>query len=612
MLEAENRVLRLKGEQDKAHIAASQMLAKDLAAANGSGSPSARSGAASSDSSLQQLSDARGALERERKASKTKIDQLQAQIRELHACRSTDDAATSLGGEQAVAELQIKLRNAAEAHSKELEVARAAYAELATKLDQRTAAAAELQATVDAKSSEVDALSERLEHRSSELKRAMQRYHELVEEREQKHGGEPPEELEQIPVLEKQVEKLRRELADSESQRLTLAADLESAVGAQAAAEAVAAAMQSKVEQAGLAAAGHDQALTLLADCRSWSLQLIEALAKSAGDDASDDSYSGAAGSDPLQVLPGLFEQSQLLATRLADRLSDATQRAAALAADVQAKDEAISGLQAGADTCSGAQAGSSQPGRSEQIEELERQNAALIAERDEFNRENGMLTDYLGKLESECNRLVDDIEQLNSENQKLAEELRVASLQNSTVSLDIGALDGNAFGEIPDASMDDLRQRYTHEMAALKLQMDELQKRKDKEISSLQDEIASLEAMVEDKVFGESDLNDQIASLTSELNRLRIGQANAPRAGPSASPASADATAAAAVADDGTVYCEICESSDHDIADCPAVTSTATMFKQEASIDSSRPYCDNCEVFSHWTESCPHGDEMF
>ncbi|KAJ2121235.1 hypothetical protein GGH17_005423 [Coemansia sp. RSA 788] len=160
--------------------------------------------------------------------------------------------------------------------------------------------------------------------------------------------------------------------------------------------------------------------------------------------------------------------------------------------------------------------------------------------------------------------------------------------------------------------------------MAALKLQIDDLEKRKNNEILRLQDEIASLEIIVEDKVFGEEELNDRIASLTDELGRLQRGQTDLPvipaKYSASASQQhSADLSAGVTSAgistavDDEGLFCEICESSDHSIADCPEVTSASTIFKQETSVDSSRPYCDNCESFSgHWTEDCPHGDEMF
>ncbi|KAJ2106427.1 hypothetical protein GGF48_006148, partial [Coemansia sp. RSA 921] len=96
-------------------------------------------------------------------------------------------------------------------------------------------------------------------HRSSELGRAVQRYHELVEEREQQ-TAESSEELELIPVLEKQVEKLRRELAESETRRLVVTTDFESAASAQSSAEAEIARLQHMVVLLERSDAEHKQA----------------------------------------------------------------------------------------------------------------------------------------------------------------------------------------------------------------------------------------------------------------------------------------------------------------------------------------------------------------
>ncbi|KAJ2344419.1 hypothetical protein GGF43_005459, partial [Coemansia sp. RSA 2618] len=435
MLEAENRVLRLKSEQDKANIAASQMLARDLAHVNGSVSPPARSGTVSSDTSLQQLSDARDALERERKASKTEIERLQAQIQELQANADRNGAELSLPSpsplhatdNSTIADLRTKLHEAVEAHSKEVEAVKSAQLDVSNQLEQSEAAIAELQGKLGAKGSEVDALNERLEQRSSELGRAMQRYHELVEEREQKQAEESSEELELIPVLEKQVEKLRRELSDSESRRLALTSDMEKATSAQMAAESEVARLQHTVELLEHGAADHKRADELLAECRSCVSQTIAALLKCGG--TGDTRATIIDDSDSPQTLSALLERVQTLAAQVVDRLGESAQRTEALTTDVRAKDALIAELKQQIDVSKdeGQVDDAQLQHQQERITELESQNAAHLAEREQFTHENGVLTDYLEKLESECNRLVEDIEQLNTENLKLAEELRVA-----------------------------------------------------------------------------------------------------------------------------------------------------------------------------------------
>ncbi|KAJ1870367.1 hypothetical protein LPJ55_004718 [Coemansia sp. RSA 990] len=570
MLEAENRMLRLKSEQDKAQIAASQMLAKDLAA-----SPSARSAAGPAD--------AREALERERKADKAKIDQLQAHIRELEAHASSSVSAD----DSALAQLQTELHTAAKVHASELELAKNAHSETAGRLGASEAAVSELQSKLESKTNQVAILNDRLEQKSLELSRAIERYQEFVDEREHKQA----EELESI--MEKQVEKLRRELADSESQRLALTAELEAAATAQS----VAAAKIADLNQQIKSTANHSHITELLSQCRQQLLQIAEEMSK---DSEVSGDLAGLADSNVLEAVPVLLQKTQQLAAQTTDCLHQAVERVDTLTDDIKTRDAQISELQ---DQLALAQTNEKSPSQqNDRLEELELQNAALLAEREQFTSENSVLTDYLGKLESECNRLVDDIEQLNTENQKLAEELRVASMQNSMASLDFGTVDGSAPTDDPD-----MHQKHSHEIVALKLQLEDTVKRKDQEIARLQEELASLENIVEDKIFKEEELNDRISSLANELDKLRSGNSVAAVQKPEelAAPVNGD------IAIDET-YCEICESGDHDIADCPAVTSTTPIFKQETP-DSSRPYCDNCESFcGHWTEDCPHSDEMF
>ncbi|KAJ2232742.1 hypothetical protein GGI13_008857, partial [Coemansia sp. RSA 455] len=211
MLEAENRVLRLKGEQDKAHLAASHMLARDLATVNGTVSPQLRGGvegalrasphnsgmhAAMPDAVVdptgisRQLGEARDLLERERQESKSQIALLVAQIGELklHGGSSAskganvesdgacvdDEALSSIRNSAGVAELEAKLDMAAQAHEKELLAAKELQAELAQELDMRTAANKALLADLEARTGEAASLSQRLKQADAERLRANQ------------------------------------------------------------------------------------------------------------------------------------------------------------------------------------------------------------------------------------------------------------------------------------------------------------------------------------------------------------------------------------------------------------------------------------------------------
>ncbi|KAJ2162753.1 hypothetical protein GGF46_000478 [Coemansia sp. RSA 552] len=605
VLEAENRVLRLKNEQDKAHITASQMLARDLAA-NGTPSPPARGAFGLSNApispsvSLQQLSSARDALEQERKESRARIEQLEAQISELQAAGQDTghDAPDPSKEEQTVVELREELTRTAEAHSKELDATASARSELAASLEQRAAEIEQLQAELDAKASEIDGLNGRLEERSLELSRATQRYRDLMDE--QHASG--PEESDPQPALEKQVGQLRHDLAESEEKLQRLAA----------------AAATTTTTTADQSTAERDSARVLIARCRSHLSELITAM-QPANDEASEDTLGDDSDGPDSKINPALFAKSRELASQLTERVGNAAERIESLDSELQAKDDLIAELRRELAALKEEQGAA--PEAQARVEELESLNDRLVEERNQFIDEQASVNEYLEKLEAESHRLIEDIEQLTAENQKLTEELRAASLQNSAVSLDVGAVDSMLATEqsssadvdgyadtAPEAAGDSSSDAGA---AAVRRQLAELEKRKNAEIKSLEDELGSLETMVENMTFTESELNDKIASLTDEVDRLRHMH---PAAGAGARARVAEPIIEEAAPDPEQSPCDVCGSADHSIDACPQVNAMpASLFKQDAPVDSSRPYCDNCESFGlHWTLDCPHDDEMF
>ncbi|KAJ2754617.1 hypothetical protein GGI19_002271 [Coemansia pectinata] len=662
MLEAENRVLRLKGEQDKAHLAASHMLARDLATVNGTVSPQLRGGiegaprasphnsgmsaampeATDPNGISRQLGEARDQLERERQESKSQIALLVAQIGELKLhCDSTsskganvesegacvDEALDATRASAGVAEFEAKLDVATQAHAKELLAAKELQAELVQELDIRTAANKALLADLEAKTGEAASLSQRLKQADAERLRANQMFKDLVEEHEQK-ADDSSEKSELVSKLGSQVEKLRQEFLESEEQRLNLASGLEVAQGRLSASETKLAATLAGVAQLEERSDGYDDKCALLSLYHSHMCQAVELAQQHA-------SRAGVVVAD--EHLPVAYS------TEAVSELHSKFQAAVVLLADTARADSQIL-------PDSTADRGSVDTNLKARIEELEEFNDRLAKERDQITLQQTLVNDYLEKLESECNRLVEDIEQLTSENQKLSEDLRMASLQNSTISLDMGALDAKLAGEHAesggaqpnsashvrdspgDGDDDDsasLQNRHARELAAVQDQLAEIQQRKDKEIKRLQDELGSLEDLVEDKIFSESELNDKITSLTGEVERLRrdlqraqgssgaVTTAISDRKGADSKPTGPAANRMARTeeaSDDEPTYCDICDARTHETACCPQLQATSsTIFKQDVAIDSSRPYCDNCEAFAgHWTDECPHGDEMF
>ncbi|KAJ1921369.1 hypothetical protein H4219_000686 [Mycoemilia scoparia] len=324
-------------------------------------------------------------------------------------------------------------------------------------------------------------------------------------------------------------------------------------------------------------------------------------------------------------------------------------------------------------------------------VEELETMNSELVQERATFIQEQKDVNEYLLKLENECNRLVDDIELLNAENQRLAEELATASLRNSTITLDLQSIDNklasgednntdpaNAIVEKPDGDqsagqssspkadddkdsksnedskyddewntrLENMRASHRAEIQTLRKQLQDLESRKNSEIEQLNSDLNELEAMIEDRVFKEAELEEEISQLKKELNKYK---SRVQAAADSASGTHHNTTNAAngegngidnasfeksnenyhakdntasgksndqnetseAVADEEV--CDICDKPGHNILDCPTLSAPSALFKGSSSVDANRAYCDNCEEFDlHWTDDCPNLDETF
>ncbi|KAJ2078883.1 hypothetical protein H4R24_004168 [Coemansia sp. RSA 988] len=634
MLEAENRVLRLKNEQDKAHLTASQMLAKDL----GPASVSARAVATPmpSDASMQQIADAHDILERECKAGREKIEQLEEQIAKLKAGSregiavqdTTPDPyhGPSTDKDASIANLRDNLQRSIEAHSAELQAANDARVETSERLARTMENAETTQAELRAKTSEISILNARLEKMSSELSHAMQTHTDPGMSCDQQQGKLSSEGPELQLELGNRIGKLQRELTESEEQHQKMTACVNTGRAALSAAEDRAAELEHRLEASEKSVASYASSCMLMTRFQSQLPQMVTDMRGAVGDMGDSCIVSACAGTtdagaadSPLR--PELLEEARQLVALLIKRLGSAEQPASVLDKRTNGTDD------------SDEQMVGQLNDHQARIQELEGENAKLSEDRDRLILFESSVNDYLLKVESECNRLVADIEQLHGENQKLREELSAASLHNSTISLDIGAVDmlltndqgtNDACQEVGagNKNMHDVggeatatqSQKHVQEIDRLQRRLQDLEERKNADIKKLQDEVANLEHMVEDKVFGDSELSDTVVSLNEKVAQLQR-ELQRERASGAGSTAGGEAGSEKAISDavlpvsnignnssDEVVFCDMCDSNKHSIADCP-----------EIAIDASRPYCDNCESFvGHWTDECPHGDEMF
>lgn len=142
-------------------------------------------------------------------------------------------------------------------------------------------------------------------------------------------------------------------------------------------------------------------------------------------------------------------------------------------------------------------------------------------------------------------------------------------------------------------------------------------------QVSQLSKDLAELESLVESRVFGEADLEEQldserkkIISLEREVTALK-SRACSQMKGFVISPTATDITAAssptpsashkeqyAEANDDPSQYCELCDGYGHDVLQCRSELSLT---------NNAKLFCDNCDDFGdHSTNDCPDQDETF
>lgn len=610
LLEAENRVLRLKGEQDKAHLEASHMLARDLAVTKNHNGVSASSSESRNSASvasskmadtntLAQLEDAHKQIELERQQNQKKVVELVKQISQLKL------SSPNAEGQQQqlhhkITELESELEDAAKQHNHDMLAAQETQAKLEHDLANRSTELQSLQNELVRKDEELSAGQGQLDRVSLELSRTTQLHKELLDDYEQ-----ATEATQSTSSQTSQIEKLHRSLSESEEQRLLLDKNLDSLRDQLLAAQSESARAESKLVEV-------EEQHTIINQYQASLCQIATLV-----DNGSDGENT------PLLLKLDSAEDVAEASQQLQQSIKQSVDNHNKL---LRANDERIDSLE---EELSHARDDVSDDTKlRSQIEELQRKNKELTEERDRLLQDQIAIRDYIDQLEMEVKRLVDDIEQLNLENNTLAEELKLASMHNSTTSLDINALDSKLAGEtsLPakdgDAAGDEdsrevaaLRENHVREISALNAKVADIQRQKDRDVKELQDELSYLENMVEDRTFDQFDEHDTtISSLKEENEQLRRQLKQQQTNVEPVKPSSTTSAEASSKDNKPVVCCEICDSTDHSITECPEIKATSsTIFKQESSIDSSRPYCDNCESFSsHWTEECPHGDEMF
>ncbi|KAJ1953476.1 hypothetical protein EC988_002973, partial [Linderina pennispora] len=431
MLEAENRVLRLKNEHGKAHLAAGQMLARDLALVSpDSASPPNAKGhgmgknRTAHDNLTWQLREEREMRDREREASQLQITELERQIKELSESPPPSDLANAQSSAELeplkaqIADLEEKLANATQQHT----AATDQLAESASSLDM-------LHEQVSAKDHDIAALTSKFDRTAAELARTTQKYTELMQEQEQRNATDVIEESEHVEKLTKQVDSLRRALSVAEDQAHGANSELHDVRQAKAKTDAELTKLQTAHSQLESRTAGFDAQAKQLGAFRDCLEHITKAVPTHLSGSELDESLDISVRAQHL--VDQLASLAESTSTRVCE-LTSAAEATAARIAELEQELEAAKQPASGGDVDSDAESNGSSVSPAAHIKalrarvaELETMNDELVTERVQFLDEQRLVNDYLEKLESESNRLVEDIEQLTAENQRLVEDLR-------------------------------------------------------------------------------------------------------------------------------------------------------------------------------------------
>ncbi|KAI9348400.1 hypothetical protein BD770DRAFT_395365 [Pilaira anomala] len=193
--------------------------------------------------------------------------------------------------------------------------------------------------------------------------------------------------------------------------------------------------------------------------------------------------------------------------------------------------------------------------------------------------------------LEKEYNEILETNKQLEADYIKLMDEMMVlekqdASSPNTTANTNTHNNNASNSSIMTDKQYIELKER-------IKL----LEKEKDEktiQVKQLHKDLTELESLVENRVFGEAELEEKleeekkkVLKLSRELNELKSNYI---------SPTTSSTT------EDLTKYCDLCKKYGHDLTRCKNTTMTL-----------GKMYCDNCDDYgNHITEDCPNQDETF
>lgn len=255
-------------------------------------------------------------------------------------------------------------------------------------------------------------------------------------------------------------------------------------------------------------------------------------------------------------------------------------------------------------------------------VHELTRENVSIAGENKKILAEQEKLMEAHKQVETECLKLMDELERLHSEslngqgvlsltppedsfnvngiksegNQENSEDTQSgeASLQDTNGQQTGGDLSRlQSLLNEKQAQLERLSSMHNSEIRELRKKVSDLEKSKQREINTLNKDVAELESLIESKIFREADLEeeiqceqrnskrlkDEIEELREQLNEIKSsnGATNVLEAtlvGDGIISNNSSVKPIEKLKENGTsdLYCEICEQEGHDIISCKAV----------------------------------------
>ncbi|GAA5867390.1 hypothetical protein JCM1840_002120 [Sporobolomyces johnsonii] len=144
-------------------------------------------------------------------------------------------------------------------------------------------------------------------------------------------------------------------------------------------------------------------------------------------------------------------------------------------------------------------------------------------------------------------------------------------------------------------------------EVEELKSQLKEVQRKSEREIKALNQEVTELESLVESKIYREDELESEL----EKYKALATGSS-------AAVGASHKNGAHSRHEDEAEGACEMCGQTGHDLDSCPefAASPTKSSFsnadRQSLTSNGQAEFCDDCEQYGHSLDNCPLANEIF